>query len=256
MTTTAPMTLPPITPSAPLSPLVADAAPSAPVAPAPAPTLPPGYPMEMTFADLQARLGGIPLERIHLYPLPGFATEQDVLEMEARTDRLCELVDGILVEKPMGYYESLLAGVIVHFLHNYLDQHKMGVVGGEAGMLRIRRDRIRIPDVSFIRWDRLPKDRVPVPAVSPDLAVEVLSESNTEQEIQDKLGEYFSGGTRLAWIIDPRTRTARVYHTADQSTLLDASGTLLGGDVLPGFELKLQDLFSALDRPVESAERG
>jgi Uma2 family endonuclease len=205
--------------------------------------------MDWTFADLQQRLGGIPLERIHLYPWPGLATENDVLEVHARTGRLCELVDGILVEKPMGFYESVLAVAIGRFIGNYLKGRNLGIVGGEAGMLKILGGRIRIPDVSFIRWDRLPQGHDAVPAVSPDLAVEVLSDSNTKREIQDKLGEYFQGGTRLAWIIDPRDRTARIYHAADRFTLIDEAGSLTGGEVLPGFELKLQDLFAELDRP-------
>lgn len=228
---------------------------TAPVAPATAslpptePAPPAAYPMECTFADLQQRLGGIPLERIHLYPWPGLATEKDVLEVHARTGRLCELVDGILVEKPMGFYESALATAISHFLRDYLKDRRIGIVGGADGMLKILRGRIRIPDVSFVRWDRLPRGRDPVPAVSPDLAVEVLSENNTEQEMQEKLGEYFSGGTRLAWIIDPRSRTARIYHAPDQFTLIDEAGSLTGGDVLPGFELRLKELFAELDRP-------
>ncbi len=207
------------------SPLASPVGSASPVAPVP--TQPSAYPMEWTLADLQERLGGIPAERIHLYPWPGLATENDVLEIHARTGLLCELVDGILVEKPMGFYE----------------------VGGEAGMLKILQGRIRIPDVSFIRWDRLPDDRVPVPPVSPDLAVEVLSKSNTEREMQDKLDEYFAGGTRLAWIIDPQSRSARIYHAPDEFTAVDATGSLTGGEVLPGFELKLQDLFAELDRP-------
>jgi len=227
-------------------------APPAVAVPSPEPARPTAFPMEGTFADVQQRLGGIPLERIHLYPWPGLATERDVLDVHARTGRLCELVDGILVEKPMGFYESALATVIGHFLRNYLEQRNLGIVGGEAGMLKILRNRIRIPDVSFIRWDRLPPGRAPVPAVSPDLAVEVLSESNTEREIQDKLGEYFAGGTRLAWVIDPRTRTARVYNAADQFTAIDEAGALVGGDVLPGFELPLKDVFAELDRPEDA----
>lgn len=207
------------------------------------------YPLALTFADVQHQLGGVPLERIHLYPWPGLATEKDVLEVHARTGRLCELVDGILVEKPMGFYESVLALAIGDSLREYVKGRKLGIVGGEAGMLRISRGRIRIPDVSFIRWERLPQGREPVPAVCPDLAVEVLSESNTEQEMQGKLNEYFIGGTRLAWIIDPRTRTARIYHTPGEFTLLDEAGSLTGGDLLPGFELRLQDLFAELDRP-------
>ena len=210
---------------------------------------PPAYPMDWTFADLQRRLGGVPLERIHLYPWPGLATEKDVLDVHARTGRLCELVDGILVEKPMGFYESVLAMTIGRTIGNYLKDHNLGIVAGEAGMLRILGDRIRIPDVSFIRWDRLPERRVPVPVVSPDLAIEVLSESNTEQEMQDKLEEYFAGGTRLAWIIDPRIRTARIYRAPGEFAVIDQAGSLTGGDVLPGFELPLEDLFGGLNRP-------
>jgi Uma2 family endonuclease len=205
--------------------------------------------MEWTLVDLQERLGGIPLERIHLYPWPGLATEKHVLEIHARTGRLCELVDGILVEKPRGFYESAIAIEIGHYLRAYLEGRNLGIVGGEAGMLRILRSQVRIPDVSFIRWSRLPQGRDPVPAVSPDLVVEVLSQSNTEQEIQIKLGEYFAGGARLAWIIDPVARIARIHHAPDQYTLVDEAGSLTGGDVLPGFELPLKDLFAAWNRP-------
>jgi Uma2 family endonuclease len=88
-----------------------------------------------------------------------------------------------------------------------------------------------------------------VPAVSPDLAVEVVSENNTEREIQIKLGEYFAGGTRLAWIIDPVARTARIHHAPDHYILVDETASLTGGDMLPGFELQLKDLFAALNRP-------
>jgi len=62
-----------------------------------------------TLADLRRRLGGIPLERIWFHPAPGTATEKDVIEAEERENRLCELVDGTLVEKAMGFEESRLA---------------------------------------------------------------------------------------------------------------------------------------------------
>jgi hypothetical protein len=62
----------------------------------------------MTVADLLKKLGNVPPERVHLGPLPGTATEQDVLEAEGRTGRLCELVDGTLVAKNVGYYGSFL----------------------------------------------------------------------------------------------------------------------------------------------------
>ncbi len=208
-------------------------------------------PTEWTVADVQARLGHIPPERIRTYPAPGTATEQDVLDAEARSDRICELVDGILVEKPMASYESLLAGRIIHTLWNCLEEQDLGIVLGEAGMLRIQPGQVRVPDVSFIRWERMPGRRLPdqrIYPLAPDLAVEVLSESNTEAEMQRKLHEYFSTGTRLVWYIDPRTRTARVYTAEDQWDDLDANGALSGGEVLPGFRLSLEKLFGWADR--------
>lgn len=88
-------------------------------------------------ADLVKRLGEIPLERIRLHPPPGTATEADVLVSPDGTDRLCELVDGVLVEKSMGYYESFLALILAQTLLNFLDQHDLGIVLGEGAPLRL-----------------------------------------------------------------------------------------------------------------------
>ena len=84
-------------------------------------------------------------------------------------------------------------------------------------------------------------------AQRPDLAVEVLSESNTAEEMARKLREYFAAGVRLVWMIDPRDRTATVFTGPELSRMLDETHTLDGGDVLPGFQLPLRDLFAELD---------
>src|SRR5215210_2636674 len=208
-------------------------------------------PPRRTVADLLEQLGDIPPRRVLADPAPGTATEQDVIDIEAREKRLCELVDGVLVEKPMGYYESRVAAELIILLGIYLRQHDLGVVAGEAGLLRLMPGLVRIPDVSFVSWGRMPDPQGPRPAIptlAPDLAVEVLSESNTEAEMERKLREYFAAGTRLVWYIDREDRTARVYTAADQSTLLDESQTLDGGDVLPGFLLPLRELFERAER--------
>jgi Uma2 family endonuclease len=209
------------------------------------------FPLDWTAVDMQEHLGGIPLLRIRMYPRPGLATEEDVLEIQARTGRLCELVDGILVEKTMGYCESLVASIIIRLLGSFVDGHDLGIVLGEAGALRILPNRVRIPDVSFLSWDRFPDRQLPqerIPAVAPDLAIEVLSKDNTPREMQRKLQEYFSAGVRLVWYIDPATRTARAYTAPDQSVLVAEDQALSGGDVLPGFELTLRDVFAKLPR--------
>ncbi|MCR4414001.1 MAG: Uma2 family endonuclease, partial [Thermoguttaceae bacterium] len=121
----------------------------------------PAGPMDWTFADVQQRLGGIPAERIRTFPAPGTATEEDVLRVMARTDRICELVDGILVEKVMSSFESLLAGTLIQLIRNFLDDRNLGVVLTGDGFLRLFPGRVRAPDVSFIRWERLPDDELP-----------------------------------------------------------------------------------------------
>ena len=106
---------------------------------------------------------------------------------------------------------------------------------------------MRIADVAFIRWERFPNGKLPrepIPALAPDLAIEVLSKGNTEREMQRKLRDYFEAGVRLVWYIDPESRTATVYTATDQSAAIDSDGVLDGGDVLPGFTLSLTELFA------------
>ncbi|HTU20149.1 MAG TPA: Uma2 family endonuclease [Gemmataceae bacterium] len=204
----------------------------------------------VTVAELLKKLGGIPGERVLLDPPPGTATEKDVLEVERREGRICELVDGVLVEKAMGLAESFLALEIAFFLQLFLKKHKLGILAGADGTLRLWPGLVRIPDVSFISWDQLPQRKIPkkaIPELYPDLAVEVLSRKNTKPEIDRKLHEYFRAGTRLAWVVDPRKRTVHVYTAPDQSHLLTANQSLDGGDVLPGLSLPLRELFAQLE---------
>jgi Uma2 family endonuclease len=199
-----------------------------------------------TIGDLLKRLGDIPPERVRLRPTPGTATEQDVLEIYDREKRACELVEGTLVEKPMGYEESQIALLIGTFLNNFVRPRKLGIVTGEAGTIKLFPGLVRMPDVAFTSWDRLPnrkRPKEPIPELAPDLAVEVLSKSNTKAEMKRKLGEYFEAGVRLVWMVDPRKRTARVYTAVDQSVLIKEGQVLDGGDVLPGFVLPLSELF-------------
>jgi Uma2 family endonuclease len=205
-----------------------------------------------TLADLRRRLGGIPLERIWFHPAPGTATERDVIDAEARENRLCELVDGTLVEKAMGFEEARVAIELAYRVKSYLDQNDLGICVGADGMMRIAPGLVRIPDLSFITWDRLPNresPREPIPELAPDLAVEVLSEGNTKAEMARKVREYFDAGVVLVWLIDPRKRTARVFSTIEKSALVRADQALDGGAVLPGFVLPLSDLLDRGRRP-------
>ncbi|HZV06338.1 MAG TPA: Uma2 family endonuclease [Gemmataceae bacterium] len=205
-----------------------------------------------TLADLLHQLGDIPPHRVRMKPYPGTATEQDVVAAEAAPDkRLCELVDSTLVEKPMGQYEARVGGLIFHFIEDYLEEHDLGIAYPADAMLRVVPRRVRLPDVSFVSWNKLPNRELPAEPIAdlvPDLAVEVLSEGNTPREMETKRREYFEGGSHLVWEIDPDTHTARVYTNPDQFQEIGPDGSLDGGDVLPGFTLSLARLFARAGR--------
>jgi len=205
-----------------------------------------------TLADLQRELGDIPLERILRWPAPGTANEADVVALgESPQKRLCELVDGVLIEKPMATKESILALFLGHLMWNFLETNDLGIVLGADGFVRLRLGLVRIPDLSFISWDRLPGGRLPDEAIAsivPDLAVEVLSEGNTRQEMERKLKEYFKSGVRLVWLIDPKTQTAEEYTSPTKRRHIGKNQSLDGGDVLPGFRVPLKSLFARLAR--------
>ena len=201
-----------------------------------------------TLADLLEQLGDIPPGRIRLQPPPGKATEKDLLALHKREGKLlCELVDGVLVDKAMGIKESLLAVLLIKLLGNFLDKHDLGILLGADGALRLTPGLVRIPDVSFISWDRLPGREIPdapIPDLAPDLAVEVLSKGNTRKEMKRKVAEYFGAGVRLVWLVDPKNQIVDVYTAPDEVRRLVVRQTLDGGELLPGFTLPLRKLFA------------
>jgi Uma2 family endonuclease len=203
-------------------------------------------PISLTLTDLAERFGSMPAWRIRNAPAPGTATEQDVIDIEARENRLCELVDGVLVEKTVGFFESIFAIRLARRLGDFVDENNLGVVTGEGGMMRLFPGLVRIPDVAFASWKEFPDGVTdePVPNIVPDLAVEVLSEGNTKQEMDGKLEDYFGAGVRLVWFIEPRKKTVEVFTSKDASTVLSQNATLTGGDVLPGFSLALKSFFA------------
>jgi Uma2 family endonuclease len=211
-----------------------------------------------TFADLLKQLGNISPRRIRLQPLPGKATEKDVVRILDRTNRLFELVDGVLVEKVMGYPESLLTVWLIFLLQMFLKENDLGIVAGADGTLRLWPKLVRIPDISFVLWEKLPGRQVPsepIPDLIPDLAVEVLSKGNTRGEMARKLREYFQAGVTLVWLVDPKTRTIRVYTAPDQVVVLTEEDTLDGGAVLPGLTLSLKEIFSRTPQQPAASEK-
>ena len=198
---------------------------------------------------------GVSARRIRAYPPPGKATENDVITIHDRTDRLYELVDGVLVEKIMSAPESALTLDLAWLLWNYLEQNPLGYLMGPDGAVRLMPGLVRIPDISFISWDDLPKRERPtdpIAGLAPALAVEVLSKGNTRREMDRKVREYFLCGVRLVWLVSLAARSVRVYTAPDQSVTLAENQTLDGGDVLPGLALPLRRVFSEVPQQPKS----
>jgi Uma2 family endonuclease len=205
-----------------------------------------------TVADLYRRFGPIPFERIRQNPPPGCGTVDDVVRLDDHEDRLCELVDGILVQKTGGFKESVIAARVGSLLVQFVKLKGLGVVAGAGGTIQLKPNLVRIPDASFTSWERLPGGEVPkepVPLLIPDLAVEVISPDNTRKEMGEKLRDYFEVGVRLVWFVRPKSRVVDVYTAIDYFTRLTASMRLDGGDVLPGFSVVVGELFEMPKRP-------
>jgi Uma2 family endonuclease len=221
-----------------------------PTAPSRSPATAPGRPENV--AQLLRRLGNIPAFRVRLKPPPGTATERDLIrhnESKSKT-AICELVEGTLVEKAMGWNESEIAVLISYALLSFVRPRKLGKVLGADGMQRMGPGLIRVPDVSYFARGKLTRAKHGASPIAPlvgDLVVEVVSKSNTKPEIARKRSEYFAAGSRLAWVVEPKSQTVRVHTAPDQFVVLGVDDYLDGGSVLPGFRLAVRELFESDD---------
>jgi Uma2 family endonuclease len=216
-----------------------------------------------TLEDVLTQLGGIPASRLLIEPSPGSATEADLILIEASGGPICELIDGALVRKHVGaagewdtaFFESRLAMILGVFIEIYLQKRKLGIVVGEGAYLRVYRGQVRAPDLSYISWTTMPGGEVPddpVAPFAPDLAVEVITKSNTKAEMDRKLRDYFKGGCKLVWYVYPKTRTVHVYTDLGKPVVLTEDDKLDGGKVLPGFSLSIRKWFrKARTRPAK-----
>lgn len=159
-----------------------------------------------------------------------------------------ELIDGELVPvTPSGLESSSLGHRIGRIVGNFVDVHGLGMMTGADGGYVLFPDRatIRVPDVAFIRQDRLPPkgERSRFPRLAPDLAIEVLSPSDSTSEVIAKLEMYQESGIPLIWIVDPQKTTITIIATGKPTVVLRPGDTLDGGDVLPGFSVPVAEIF-------------
>ena len=175
----------------------------------------------------------------------GLMTAEELLELNI-PDKRVELVRGrLIVREPPGFAHGVVAMRIGVSVAQHVRERDLGlVVAGEAGFTLARDpDTVRAPDVFFIRKDRVP-DPLPLgyAEMVPDLVVEVLSPGDRAGEVLAKVADWIGAGARLAWIVDPVRRRARVYRANGSDEIVSDSESLDGEDVLPGFSLALADV--------------
>lgn len=173
-------------------------------------------------------------------------TPEDLLTM-AGGDRY-ELVDGQLVERKTGWKSSWVGGRLFYYLSAHLQANPIGWLAGADGSYQCfpkHPTRVRKPDVSFIRLERLAVDEAPEGhcRLAPDLVAEVVSPNDSYSEVEERIEDYLDAKVRLIWVSDPPTRTARVHRPDGSAKNLKPDDELDGEDVLPGFRCPLASLF-------------
>lgn len=172
-------------------------------------------------------------------------TAEDLLAMPNERDY--ELVDGQLRERNMGMESSWVAGQILHLLKVLAQGSGLGWVFGEGtGFQCFSEDpnRVRKPDVAFLRRSRLPKGppRWGYCRTAPDLAVEVISPHDTAYEVETKLAEWLAAGVSEVWIVVPHVRKVRIHHQGASGSVLGENDELTS-PLVPGFSCRVVEFF-------------
>ena len=174
-------------------------------------------------------------------------TPEDLLDITDRS--MPELVDGQLLEREMGQKSDAIAALLIYFLNQFVRERRLGLVNGGQGSYQIFPDdpnKVRIPDVSFTRRDRLPGG---TPAdghsrVAPDLVVEVISPNDTIRKLDLKIADFLAAGVPLIWVVYPDTQTVQVIRRDGSGVRLKVGDAIDGEDVLPGFRCEVAALFA------------
>lgn len=161
-----------------------------------------------------------------------------------------ELIDGELVMSAAGVEHGYVAILIAAALGSYVRSHKLGIVCDSSTGFWMKKGNFRSPDVSFIAKERLQGLKRPSKKFfqgSPDLAIEVLSPSDTIEGIHERIVEYFENDTQLVWIVNLEEEIVLVYCSPQPEKLLRAGNSLDGEAVVPGFVWPLAELFAELE---------
>ena len=182
--------------------------------------------------------------------IPRTITSDDLLDLPKDGFRY-EIVRGELRKKmPSGILHALIAGRIAGLLSGFIRQRRLGeILTAEPGFkLSLTPETLRVPDVSFMRMDKFLqiKNLDKFYSGAPNLAVEVISPSETFQDEQEKIEDYLASGVEMIWIVRPKQTTITVYRPQHELTVLRIGDSLDGADVIPGFTCSVEDILGDL----------
>ncbi len=161
-----------------------------------------------------------------------------------------ELLRGELIEmSPTSAVHGVIAARLLFLISAHIYATRAGqVFAAETGFkLSTNPDTVLAPDIAYVSAERAKPLTDKFASIAPDLAVEVVSPGNSASELNQKIALYFQAGTQQVWIVYPKTRTIHIYSAPNQIVVLSREDELDGGNVLPGFKLPLETLFSVLD---------
>jgi Uma2 family endonuclease len=159
-----------------------------------------------------------------------------------------ELVKGELKQmSPTGDEHGSVTMELAVALYQYVKHNNLGrVYAAETGFkLESNPDTVRAPDIAFVSMERVQAaGKIQgYRGGAPDLAVEVLSPGNTKREMAEKIEEYFAAGARLVWVVNPKPKTVTVYRSLTDIDVLTEKDILDGGEVVPGFQIAVAEIF-------------
>ncbi len=170
-------------------------------------------------------------------------TDEELMQLP-KDGHKYEYVEGELKVSPTGMLHESIGVKLINKLFQFVDKKKLGGVYGSSVGYRMQSGNLLSPDASFVRKSKLPHGKSPegFGYFAPDLAVEILSPSERVIQVEKKVAEYFENGSELVWIINPKKRTATVYHSMNDCQVFCENDKLTAGEVIPGFFCRLRDL--------------
>lgn len=157
-----------------------------------------------------------------------------------------EIVDGELYERPMpNPTHSRIQIKLGSKLLAFVEENNSGMVYTECHF-ELKRNLTRVPDIAFVSFERFPENGEPAGSrwlISPDLAVEIVSPNDVLNEVFEKIDEYFAAKVKQVWLVSPEQKTLTIYRSRKSATILTEEDELISEDILPGFRLKLSDIF-------------